>query len=88
MQSKARGDKLVVGVNSDEDILSHKGPTILNVRERAEILRHCKYVDEVVRDVPYAPTMESLKEVGCGYYAHGDDPCLNEDGVDVMLKLR
>ena len=88
MQAKARGDWLVVGINSDADILSHKGPPILNVRERAEIMRHCKYVDEVVTDVPYAPTMESLKDVRCGYYAHGDDPCLNEEGIDVMLHLR
>ena len=41
-------DVLVVGVNSDQDLLVNKGPTILNQDERAEILRHCKFVDEVV----------------------------------------
>ena len=58
MQAKARGDILVVGVASDADILSHKGPPILNIQERAEILRHCKFVNEVVTDIPYAPTLE------------------------------
>lgn len=41
-------DVLVVGVNSDHDLMINKGPTILNENERAEILRHCKFVDEVV----------------------------------------
>ena len=47
-QAKNMSDILVAGVNSDEDLLKNKGPTILNQEERAEILRHCKFVDEVV----------------------------------------
>lgn len=47
-QAKNMSDILVAGVNSDEDLLINKGPTILNVEERSEILRHCKFVDEVV----------------------------------------
>ena len=41
------GDILVVGVNTDEDLLLNKGPTIINCEERAECLRHCKFIDEV-----------------------------------------
>ena len=56
-QAKAMGDWLVAGVNSDEDILKVKGPTILNVKERSEILKHCKFVDEVAPNMVYTPTM-------------------------------
>ena len=42
------GDYLVVGVNSDEDLMKNKGPTIMNDAERTEIFRHCKFVDRVV----------------------------------------
>lgn len=87
-QAKALGDYLVVGVNSDADILKTKGPTILNVRERAEILRHCKFVDEVAPDMEYTPTMEILKRVGCNFYAHGDDPCFDSEGTDVTKIFR
>jgi len=38
------GDYLVAGVNSDADLGRTKGPTILNVKERAEIVSHCKFV--------------------------------------------
>jgi cytidyltransferase-like protein len=47
-QAKNMSDILVVGVNSDTDLMINKGPTIMNEQERAEILRHCKFVDEVV----------------------------------------
>ena len=43
-------DVLVVGVNRDEDLLLVKGPTVMNVHERAEIIRHCKFVDEIAAD--------------------------------------
>lgn len=77
------GDCLVVGVNSDEDLRRTKGPTIMNDEERLEIFKHCKFVDRVVGKTPYSPSIELLKELGCHFYAHGDDPCIDSNGVDI-----
>ena len=44
------GGTVVAGVNSDADLLLNKGPTIMSGEERAEILKHCKFVDEVEPD--------------------------------------
>jgi cytidyltransferase-like protein len=49
-QVKAMGGVVVAGINSDADLLLNKGPTIMSGLERAEILRHCKFVDEVKPD--------------------------------------
>jgi ethanolamine-phosphate cytidylyltransferase len=87
-QAKNMSDILVAGVNSDADLLKNKGPTILNEEERAEILRHCKFVDEVVVGTEYTPTFELLKKLDCGFYAHGDDPCFNSDGVDLTKMFK
>lgn len=81
------GDYLVAGVNSDEDLMKNKGPTIMNVKERQEIFRHCKFVDEVAGNTPYTPTFELLKQLNCQFYAHGDDPCINSDGVDITQQF-
>lgn len=87
-QAKAMSDILVVGVNSDADLLATKGPTIMNCAERTEVLRHCKFIDELVTDVQYVPTFEVLDQYNCQYYAHGDDPCYSADGVEVTQQFK
>lgn len=87
-QAKALGDELVVGVNSDKDIMEVKGPTIMNEDERLEIIKHCKFVDTVKGNTPYEPSEDLLAELGCDFYAHGDDPCFNKDGIDICEYLR
>jgi ethanolamine-phosphate cytidylyltransferase len=80
-QSKKLGDILIVGVNSDEDVEKSKGPTLMNTKERAALVRACKWVDEVIEDTPYTPDVKLLDEVGADYCAHGDDMPVNNLGV-------
>lgn len=53
-------DELVVGVNSTEDITRSKGPPILNLEERSEIIRACKWVSEVAEGTQYTPSLELI----------------------------
>lgn len=80
-------DVLVAGPNSDEELLANKGPTILNIHERAEILKHCKFVDEVAIGTPYRPDKALLDSINCSFYAHGDDPTFDHNGVDITDEL-
>ena len=34
LQARRLGKELVVGIHTDEDILSNKGPTVMNLKER------------------------------------------------------
>jgi cytidyltransferase-like protein len=48
-QAKALGDKLIVGVNSDESVLKEKGfLPVMNEAERIIAVQGCKWADEVV----------------------------------------
>lgn len=48
-QAKALGDKLIVGVNSDESVLKEKGfLPVMNETERVVAVQGCKWTDEVV----------------------------------------
>lgn len=87
-QAKSLSDVLVLGVNSDEEILKNKGPTILTCKERADILRACKWVDEVHEGTEYTVTLDTLDRFNCQYYAHGDDNIFDSEGNDICALFK
>ena len=52
-------------MNSDEEILKNKGPSVLTTKERADIIRACKWVDEVGEGTEYTVTEETLDRFNC-----------------------
>ncbi|CAD5235322.1 unnamed protein product [Bursaphelenchus xylophilus] len=74
---------LVVGVVSDADTLHYKGGNTVNSEaERAEMVSHCRYVDEVYIDPPFYPTLEFVDEIKCDLVAHDDIPYAINDNID------
>lgn len=51
-----------MSVCSDDLTHKFKGFTVMNEEERYEALRHCRYVDEVIRDAPWTLTAEFLEK--------------------------
>mmetsp|Transcript_11322 Transcript_11322/g.28558 ORF Transcript_11322/g.28558 Transcript_11322/m.28558 type:complete len:279 (-) Transcript_11322:8-844(-) len=80
-QASSLADILVVGVHSDDEIMKNKGPTVMTEEERYELVRACKWVDELVEDVPYSPTVQLLANLNCDFVVHGDDLPRNADGT-------
>ena len=80
MFEKARklGDKLVVILNNDNWLKKKKGYAFMPEKERAELLKHIKWVDEVVltkhrpgtKDVSVC---DALREVRPNIFANGGD---------------
>ena len=87
-QAKKLGDVLVVGVNGDDEVLKNKGPPVFSCKERAEIVRSCKWVDEVYEDAEYTPTLETLDRYNCDFNSHGDDIAYNSEGVDSAFYIK
>lgn len=61
-QSKSYGDRLIIGVNTDEFTLSYKNKIpIISFEQRLEIVNSCKYVDFAVKAEEYLP-LKYIKE--------------------------
>ncbi len=72
-KARSMGDRLIVGVSSDEIAESYKRTPILTLGERAEVVAGCRYVDEVIADAPAPLTEEFLREHAIDLVVHGDD---------------
>ncbi|XP_076048092.1 choline-phosphate cytidylyltransferase A-like isoform X4 [Oratosquilla oratoria] len=79
---------LIVGVCSDALTHSKKGRTVMTEDERYEALRHCRYVDEVVRDAPWSLDDSFLEYHKIDFVAHDDLPYTTGSGSDVYAHLK
>lgn len=79
---------LMVGVCSDATTRVEKGMTVMNEMERAESVRHCKWVDEVIQDVPWIITDAFLKEHEIDFVAHDDIPYPSAEHEDVYKLVK
>ena len=65
---------LIVGVCADVDVTREKGKPIMSAEERAECVRQCKWVDEVIVNSKWLVDIEYLDKLGCKYIARDSDP--------------
>lgn len=79
---------LIVGVTGDEQTHKRKGLTVLSGAERAETVRHCKWVDEVIPNCPWVVTPDFLAEHQIDYVAHDDLPYQAAEGDDIYAPIK
>ncbi|WP_374455425.1 adenylyltransferase/cytidyltransferase family protein [Nocardioides sp.] len=72
-EARRHGDRLVVGVLSDETAAAYKRRPIMTLAERVAVIEACRWVDEVVPDAPFEVTREFLDVHAITTVAHGDD---------------
>lgn len=74
---------LMVGVVNDELTHRYKGPVVVPEAWRYDRVRHCRYVDEVIRDAPWVLDLEFLIKHKIDFVAHDDLPYKFEGQEDV-----
>ncbi|MER5843466.1 adenylyltransferase/cytidyltransferase family protein [Streptomyces prasinus] len=67
------GERLIVGVLSDEVVAQYKRRPIMTLAERVTVIEACRYVDMVLPNAPYRVTNEFLDLHGIDVVVHRDD---------------
>lgn len=86
--------RVVVGVHNDEQCMTYKPKPIIPYEQRLEIVRSCRYVDEVLENADLLTTNELLDRVGADFAVAGrDDPAyirkyypVNEDRLHLIKR--
>ncbi|TKA83013.1 hypothetical protein B0A55_00860 [Friedmanniomyces simplex] len=79
---------LIVGVTGEAETHKRKGLTVMSAKERAESLRHCRWVDEVIEDCPWIINMAFLEKNNIDYVAHDDEPYGASEGDDIYKPIK
>lgn len=83
---------LIAGVFSDETLQQNNIKATWSEVDRAELVRHCRWVDEVVVDAPYVVTHQFLKSKRIDFVAIDEgtscDPACDKTRVDAYDLLK
>ena len=80
--ARAYGDRIIVGVLSDDTAESYKRRPMMTLAERVAVIEACRYVDEVIADAPFEVDEEFLAEHEIDAVVHGDD--LTPEGAEAV----
>lgn len=69
-EAKALGDKLVVGIFSDDVVRSFKREPVISLKHRMAVVESCRYVDQVIEQKNLLPD-ENLRLVRPNILAKG-----------------
>ncbi len=79
---------LIIGACSDELTHSLKGRTVMTDVERYEAIRHCRYVDEIIRDAPWKITDEFLEKHKIDFVAQDSTPYVSKETDDIYKDVK
>lgn len=66
-------NKLIVGVHNDEQVQTYKKIPIISYEDRLELIRSCRYVDEVYENADLVTTDELLNKLKADYVFAGKE---------------
>ena len=72
-RARALGDRLIVGISSDEFNASKHKSALLNLDNRMTVVKAIRYVDEVIVEERWEQKVEDVKTYDVDVFVIGDD---------------
>jgi glycerol-3-phosphate cytidylyltransferase len=68
---KENNDKLIVGVHNDEQVMTYTKAPIISYADRLEMVKSCRYVDDVYENADLITTNDLLFKLNADYVFAG-----------------
>ena len=81
-------NKLVVATHTDAEIAKYKSPCLFNYTTRYKMLKHCKFIDQLLDASEYCTSLDTIERNNCDFFLHGDDIILDANGNDILSELK
>jgi cytidyltransferase-like protein len=80
-------NKLIVGIINDKDCQSYKREPIINEKDRSEIVKSIKYVDDIIFPAPLIITEEFIKKYNIDKIVHGFSSEKDELNQQILFQI-
>lgn len=87
-QTKDIAKYTIVGVHSDMEIELNKAITVMNLEERCAVLTSCRWVDEVIANMPFVTRISLVDVFNCHFIAHANDLVCSSEGTDCYSEAK
>lgn len=87
-RAKGLGDKLVVGLSTDEFNQGKHKSSLLNYENRKIVLESIRYVDEVFPESTWEQKADDIRRHGAGIFVMGDDWAGKFDHLSELCEIR
>jgi len=84
-KAKEEGNFLIVGIHSDEDVMTYKRRPIMTMQERMAAVEASGLADRVIGHAPLRVTEAFLHEQQIDLIVHGDD--ISQESLDAMYAI-
>jgi glycerol-3-phosphate cytidylyltransferase len=86
-RARALGDRLIVGLSSDDFNRSKHKSSLLNYENRKVVLESIRYVDEVIPECSWEQKVEDIARFGADIFAMGEDWAGKFDFLSVYCQV-
>lgn len=75
-------------MSGDKETIEKKGKIVMNEEERSEIIKHCRWADEVICPCPWIVTLDFLRANNIHYVAHDEAPYGSAGADDIYAEVK
>lgn len=80
--------EIIVGVAKDEECKKYKRRPVLSQEERIRSVAACRYVDQILADVPWIIDADFLEKYGIDFVCHDETPYSGPNTKDIYAFVK